>query len=60
MAPHHLGVNVLDDVGDVELPGLGGEFGVKHDLQQQIAQLVGKFARVAAIERVEHLVGLLH
>ncbi len=59
MTPHHFRINLLDHVGDIEFPGFCGELRVKDDLQQQIAQFVGKFPRVAAIERVQHLVSLL-
>ena len=44
MAAHHFRIDVLDDIGDVEPAGFGGEFGVKDDLQQQIAEFVGKFS----------------
>ena len=53
-------------VGQRELALLGGEGGVEHDLEQQVAQLLlevlGPVARRVDVERVEgleHLVGLL-
>ena len=54
----HWTIDLLDDVGDIEFPVFGGELRVKNDLQQQIAQFVGKFPRIAGVERVEHLVSL--
>ena len=37
MPPHHLRINLLDDVRDVESAGFGGQLRVENDLQQQIA-----------------------
>ena len=47
------------DVGQVEDARLGGELGVEHDLEQQVAELAGELGRGARLERVVDLVGLL-
>ncbi len=60
MAPHHFRINLLDHVGDIESAAFGGELGVEDDLQQQIAELVGKFSGVGGFERVQNLVSLFN
>jgi hypothetical protein len=60
MAAHHFRIDLLDDVRDVEFPGFGGELRVKDDLQQQIAELLRELPGIAAVQRVQRLVGLLH
>ena len=47
------------DVGEVEHAGLGGELGVEHDLQPQVAELAGQLGRGPGCERVVDLVRLL-
>ena len=47
------------DVGQVEDAVLGRVLGVEHDLQQQVAELLGELRRRALLERVVDLVRLL-
>ena len=47
------------DVGQVEDAGLGGELGMEHDLEQQVAELAGQRRRGPGLERVVDLVRLL-
>ena len=57
VAAHHFRINLFDDVGDIEASSFSGELRVKYDLQEQVAQLIGKLTRVAALERVGGQVG---
>ena len=59
VAADDLGRDRRLDVGQVEDAGLGGELGVEHDLEQQVAELAGQRRRGAGLERVVDLVGLL-
>ena len=45
------------DVAEIECALLLGHPGVKHDLQEQVAQLVAKIVEIAARDRVGDLVG---
>src|SRR6266508_351038 len=59
-----LGDGARDPV-DVELPGVLGDLGVEHHLQEQVAQLLAQVvgtgrARALLLDRVEDLVDLLH
>ncbi len=56
----HLGAHVCGDVTDVETTLLlHGDRAVHEHLQEQIAQLLAECRRVGALDRLEHLVGLL-
>ena len=59
MAPHQLVGDGACDVGEPERARLGGDLGVEDDLQEQVAELVAQRCRVAAVDRLEHLVRLL-
>ena len=59
MAAHHFRVDGLDHVGNAKAALVLGDDGVKDHLQEQIAQLLGKFARVAGFHGVECFVGFL-
>ena len=59
MAPNDLGHDRRVDVGQVEDAVLGRVLGVEHDLQQQVAELLGELRRRALLERVVDLVRLL-
>ena len=59
MAAHDLGRDGRLHVGEVEYAGLRRELRVEHDLQQQVAELLGEVGRRAGIERVVDLVRLL-
>jgi len=59
MAADHLRRHVGAHVLGGELALLGGDLGVKDDLQQEVAQFLAQRRRLGAIESVEHLVGLL-
>ena len=47
------------DVGELELALLLRELGLEHDLEQEVAELLTVLARVARVDRLEHLVRLL-
>ena len=59
MTADHLVVDRPGDVGEVEGGDLLGHLGVEDDLQEQIAQFVAKIAKIAALDRVGDLIGLL-
>src|SRR5690348_15568787 len=59
MPPYHLRVHGVDHIGDLEPALFPGHFGVKHDLQEQIAELSPEFPGVSAVHRVEHFVRFL-
>ena len=65
VAAVELVVHAAGDVGEGELARLGGEGGVEHDLEQQVAQLLLEVLvalaglGVDAVEGVDDLVGLL-
>ncbi len=46
------------DVGEVEHPRLGGELGMEHDLEQEVAEFARQFRRRPGLQRVVHLVRL--
>ena len=58
MAAHDLGRDRRLDVGQVEDPGLGGQLGVEHDLEEEVTELAGQRGRRARFERVVDLVRL--
>ena len=47
------------DVVERELAGLLGDHGVDHHLEQQVAELVAQRGRVARLDRLDDLLGLL-
>lgn len=53
---NHLLGNILDDVVDVEAFFLARDFGVKHDLQQQIAELVANGFFIVRVDRFAEFV----
>ena len=57
MAADQLFGDGLDHVAEIEGALLLRHAGVKHDLQQQVAQFVPQVGEVAAGDRVGHLVG---
>ena len=59
VAPHQLVAYRAKRVGDVEVAALGADLGQKYRLQQEIPKLVAQRVGVAAIDGVDHLVGLL-
>src|SRR5258705_3560164 len=60
MPPHHLLVHLANHIGHGESPFLRGNLRVKHNLQQQIAHLVGEFRVIAALHGVQDFVGLFN
>ena len=56
---NQLGIQVLDDLGDVEVARLRGHLRVEEHLQQQVAKLVLQLRPRPALDGVEDLVGLL-
>jgi len=60
MAVDHLGPRRLGDIPDVEtVIGLRGDGGVHEHLEKHVAELFTKAGTAAAIDRFEHLIGLL-
>jgi hypothetical protein len=59
MASYQLVVNGGSDLGEVEPAALLGHAGVKHHLEQQIAELIAQVLSVATLDGVGDLVGLL-
>ena len=59
MPSDHLARDRLDHVAEGECVLLLGHAGVKHHLQQEIAQFVSQIIEVAARDRIGDLVGLL-
>jgi len=51
-------VNASHHVFDIEIARLRCKLGVKHYLQKQVAELLAQRLRVAAVYRLQHLVGL--
>jgi len=60
MPANHLGVDALNDVADIESAGARGKLGMKYDLEQQVAHLLGKFVGVTRLQRIENFVGFLN
>ena len=58
MAPQHLVADRSRDVVERERAGLLGHARVKHDLEQQVAELVLELREVVALDRVGDFVGL--
>src|SRR5579885_3542319 len=59
MATDKFAVQFGDDISDAEVPFLGGHFCVKEHLQEQVAKFFPEMGPVAALDRVEDLIGLL-
>ena len=59
MAPHQLFRDRLNHVAEIEPAGFLGHSGVKHDLEQNVAQLVAQVVKIAARNGVGDLIGLL-
>jgi len=59
MTPNQLRRDRVDRIGEVESSGLGGDLRVKHALKQNVAEFTGERSQVAAVDRVEGLVGFL-
>ena len=59
MAPDDLAPDRGLDVGHVEYAGFGRQLGVKHDLEQQVAELAGEVGRGLLAQGVVDLVCLL-
>ena len=57
MAADHLVVDFANDVRDREAALFGSDLGVKHDLQEKVAQLLGELGVIAAVQGFEDLVG---
>jgi hypothetical protein len=57
--PDQLFGDRLDDVAEPEKPRFLGHAGVKHDLQQQVTELVAQVVEIPPGDRIRHLVGLL-
>ena len=59
MAPGHLLDEAIEHVRHGELAGLGRHLAVEHDLEEQVAQLLGEVPRVVLVDGLQDLVGLL-
>ncbi len=58
MPPDQLAVQMIEHVGDGEMPLVGRHLRIKQHLQQQVAQLFGQMRKVAALNGIKDLVGL--
>ena len=56
---YELGGDCLDGVGDREVALLVRDLREEHDLEEQVAELLAEPGGVAAVDRLERLVGLL-
>ena len=59
VAAHQLVGDALQRVGDREVAGLGLELRDKHRLEHEVAELLAERRVIVAVDRLEHLVGLL-
>src|SRR6202453_1600298 len=59
VAADQLAVEAGDHVRDGEVAGLARHLGIKEDLQQKVAQLLGEILPMPALNGVKDLVGLL-
>jgi hypothetical protein len=59
MAAHQLAVQMVQHIRHGEMAFVGRHLGIKQHLQQQIAQLLGQMRKIAPLNGVEDLVGLL-
>jgi len=59
MAPDHLSRDRLDDVAKCKGVLLFRHPGVKHDLQQEVAELIAQIVEVATRDRVGDFIGFL-
>ena len=60
MSVDHLGAHAVGDIADVEtVTRLHGDRAVHQHLEEQVAQLLAQVAALEAVDRLEHLVGLL-
>lgn len=57
MAANHFFVDFADDVGDGEAALFLSDLGVKEDLEEEIAEFLGKFGVIRGIEGIEDFVG---
>ena len=60
MPAHHLFVEPIDDIGQVELPPFLRNLRVKDDLKEQVSELFLQIARIGAVQGVENLVCFLN
>ena len=58
MTPHQFAIERVKNVGDREVPFVGGHLRVEKNLKQKIAKFFGQVRKVAALDGVEDLVGL--
>jgi len=58
MPPDQLAVQLVEHVGDGEMPFVRRQLGIEQNLQQQVAKLFGQMREVTLLDRVEDLVGL--
>ena len=60
MAVDHLGAHIAGDIADVEATVcLHGDRAVHQHLEQQVAEFLAQCSGLAAVDRLEHFVGLL-
>ena len=59
VAPGHLLDEAIEHVRHGELAGLSRHLAVEHDLEEQVAQLLGEVPRIVLIDGLQDLVGLL-
>ena len=59
MPPSHLGDQRFEEIGHGEFAALAGDLRVEDNLEQEVAELLADVRRVAGVEGVKDLVGLL-
>ncbi len=59
MTAHELVADRVDGVADREVAGFLADAGQEDGLEQEVAELFAQMRRLAAFDRLEHLVGLL-
>ena len=59
MAAHHLGADCLCHRLKIECIGLFGDACLKHNLQQQVPQLILQLIGIAALDGLRHFIGFL-
>ena len=57
MAAPHLVIDACRDIGEIEVPEFLGHAGVKHDLEQQVAEFIAKRGHVVAGNGISDLIG---
>lgn len=55
---NELAIEMVEYIGNREMPVIGGHFGIEEHLQQQVTELFGKVWKVASLDCIKDLIGL--